>query len=73
MVGWGWPAPSGQEAFRWTSGGGMVGLGGLGSSSYAYDISADGSTVVGYAYSPSGKVTERTALCINRACTLTPV
>jgi probable HAF family extracellular repeat protein len=40
----------GLEAFRWTSGGGMVGLGDLPGgpfSSAAADASADGSTVVG--------------------------
>ena len=36
---------SGGEAFRWTDGGGMVGLGGFSSS--ARGVSADGSTVVG--------------------------
>jgi probable HAF family extracellular repeat protein len=43
-------APEGSEAFRWTQAGGMVGLGDLpgGSfSSWAYDVSADGSVVVG--------------------------
>jgi probable HAF family extracellular repeat protein len=42
---------SGAEAFRWTSGGGMVGLGDLpggGFESTAEAVSADGSTVVGY-------------------------
>jgi probable HAF family extracellular repeat protein len=40
-----------QEAFRWTSGGGMVGLGHLpggGADSSAEAVSADGSVVVGY-------------------------
>jgi len=36
---------SGREVFRWTSGGGMVGLGGLGGIASA--VSADGSVVVG--------------------------
>jgi len=37
------------QAFRWTAAGGMVGLGFIdgGSFSYAYDVSADGSVVVG--------------------------
>ncbi len=42
---------SGREAFRWTSGGGMVGLGDLPggeSDSEANGVSADGSVVVGY-------------------------
>lgn len=41
---------SGQEAFRWTSGGGMVGLGDLPGgpfSSSARGVSADGSVIVG--------------------------
>jgi YD repeat-containing protein/probable HAF family extracellular repeat protein len=40
-----------DEAFRWTSGGGMVGLGNLRenpSGSRAYGVSANGSVVVGY-------------------------
>ncbi len=43
----GWTNP---EAFRWTSSGGMVGLGDLvgGDHSSALDVSDDGSTVVGY-------------------------
>jgi probable HAF family extracellular repeat protein len=48
---------SGKEAFRWTSGGGMVGLGELSGGnfySHAYGISADGSTVVGMSISASG-------------------
>jgi hypothetical protein len=41
---------SGDEAFRWTSGGGMVGLGSLYGTyrSHALGVSADGSVVVGY-------------------------
>jgi probable HAF family extracellular repeat protein len=45
-------------AFRWTSGGGMVGLGDLPGGqvgSYALDVSADGSTVVGYGTTDSGR------------------
>ena len=40
---------SGQEAFRWTQSGGMVGLGSLSaeSSSRAFGVSSDGSVVVG--------------------------
>ena len=48
---------SGQEAFRWTSGGGMVGLGGLTGGNFnslAFGVSADGSVVVGYSVSASG-------------------
>jgi probable HAF family extracellular repeat protein len=48
---------SGNEAFRWTSGGGMVGLGDLpggGIGSAAFDTSADGSAVVGYGNGASG-------------------
>ena len=58
----GLPIPSGgstaqtQEAFRWTSGGGLVSLGRLPGSIYgseAFGISADGSVVVGVAYNAS--------------------
>ncbi len=48
---------SDYEAFRWTSGGGMVGLGDLdGGSFYSYasGVSADGSTVVGWSNSALG-------------------
>ncbi len=40
---------AGREAFRWTDGGGMVGLGRQpgAAESHAYDVSADGSVVVG--------------------------
>jgi probable HAF family extracellular repeat protein len=49
---------SGQEAFRWTSGGGMVGLGDLPGGSFistARGVSSDGSVVVGYGYSAGGQ------------------
>jgi probable HAF family extracellular repeat protein len=40
-----------DQAFRWTIGTGAVPLGTFGgASSMAYDVSADGSTIVGYAY-----------------------
>ena len=48
---------SGTEAYRWTSGGGMVGLGDLPGgdfSSTAFGVSADGSVVVGSGNSASG-------------------
>lgn len=48
---------SGGQAFRWTSGGGMIGLGDLpggGFQSTAYDVSGDGSLVVGDSWSVSG-------------------
>jgi probable HAF family extracellular repeat protein len=48
---------SGYEAFRWTSGGGMVGLGDLSGGSFsslAYGVSADGSIIVGYSESGTG-------------------
>jgi probable HAF family extracellular repeat protein len=48
---------SGPEAFRWTSGSGMVGLGDLPGGSFgssAWDVSADGSVVVGFGHSSSG-------------------
>ena len=48
---------SGSEAFRWTSGSGMVGLGDLpggSSSSTAGGVSADGSVVVGGSSGASG-------------------
>jgi len=55
VVGYG-NSSSGYEAFRWTAGGGMTGLGDLpgGTSSSAYAVSADGSTVVGGGSSSSG-------------------
>ena len=37
-----------NEAFRWTSGGGIEGLGNLGYSSISWGVSADGGVVVGY-------------------------
>jgi probable HAF family extracellular repeat protein len=46
VVGWS-DTSSGTEAFRWTPSGGMVGLGSLLGGSQAYDISGDGSVVVG--------------------------
>lgn len=47
IVGYG-SSTSGTEAFRWTQADGMVGLGSLSASgSLAYDVSADGSIVVG--------------------------
>jgi probable HAF family extracellular repeat protein len=42
------------EAFRWTSAGGMVGLGDLLFWSGANGVNADGSVVVGYSFSASG-------------------
>jgi probable HAF family extracellular repeat protein len=45
------------EAFRWTAASGMVGLGDLPGgifSSYATDVSADGSAIVGYSSSGNG-------------------
>ncbi len=48
---------SGLEAFRWTSGGGMVGLGDLPGGDFyseAVAVSADGSVVVGQSRSASG-------------------
>lgn len=49
IVGTSW-SESGYQAFRWTQATGMVGLGYLprGGPSYAYGVSADGSTVVGW-------------------------
>jgi len=47
-------SPLGYEAFRWTAGGGMVGLGDLPGGDFfsqARGISADGSTVVGHSSS----------------------
>jgi probable HAF family extracellular repeat protein len=46
------------EAFRWTSGGGMVGLGDLAGGAFeseARAISADGLTIVGTGRNPSGE------------------
>ena len=48
---------SGYEAFRWTSGGGMVGLGDLPGGTFesdAKDVSADGSVIVGHAATALG-------------------
>lgn len=53
----------GIQAFRWTSAGGMVGLGGLPGSSFFYStasgVSSDGTVVVGNAYSSPGFVAFR--------------
>jgi len=49
---------SGEEAFRWTSTGGMVALGDLPGGSFdssAHGVSADGSVVLGYGNSASGR------------------
>lgn len=49
---------SSQEAFVWTSAGGMVGLGGLSNlsrASWALGVSADGTRVVGYSTSDNGQ------------------
>ncbi len=49
---------SGSQAFRWTSGTGMVGLGYLSAASsvsVAFGASGDGSVVVGYGFSASGQ------------------
>ena len=50
MVGYGYNSNNNNEAFRWTAGSGMVGLGFLGTGTFsnASAVSADGSTVVGY-------------------------
>jgi len=59
VVGYGHTA-AGIEAFRWTSGGGMVGLGDLPGGlvySYATGVSADGSVVAGPSMSANGTVT----------------
>jgi probable HAF family extracellular repeat protein len=56
VVGFGNSA-SGMEAFRWTAGGGMVGLGFLGDdgvSTGALGVSDDGTVVVGFSSSASG-------------------
>jgi uncharacterized membrane protein len=54
IVGYG-SGNNGIEAFRWTTSGGMVGLGGSGfANSIAQDLSGDGSTIVGYANFGSG-------------------
>jgi|GEM_PF-606480 len=48
---------AGNEAFRWTSSGGMVGLGDLSGGTFfsaAYGVSADGSVIVGQSAGPSG-------------------
>jgi probable HAF family extracellular repeat protein len=50
VVGYG-NSSSGQEAFRWTSGGGMVSL--VNAYSTAYGVSSNGSVVVGDAYLPT--------------------
>jgi probable HAF family extracellular repeat protein len=56
VVGYGNSA-SGEEAFRWTSAGGMVGLGDLAGGGYlsrAWGVSGDGTIVVGRGTSASG-------------------
>ena len=56
VVGWSRSDPN-IEAFRWTSGGGMVGLGDLPGGAVftqAFGVSADGSVVVGVGSSASG-------------------
>jgi probable HAF family extracellular repeat protein len=45
---------SGNEAFRWTSSGGMVGLGNLYGNSSASAVTPDGTVVVGESYDASG-------------------
>jgi probable HAF family extracellular repeat protein len=50
-------SPSGKESFRWTSAGGMTGLGDLPGGDFystARGVSADGSVVVGFGTSASG-------------------
>ena len=57
VVGAGSLGGSVTQAFRWTSGGGMVGLGDLPGGlfeSFPYDVSGDGSIVVGYGTTASG-------------------
>src|ERR1043165_6941671 len=52
---------SGREAYRWTSGGGMVGLGDLPGGSFdstANSISTGGSAIVGWSSSSSGTAQE---------------
>lgn len=47
-----------REAFRWTSGGGMVGLGDLPGGAFdsiAYGVSADGSTITGFGGGLNGR------------------
>ncbi len=58
VVGYGDSANSSNEAFRWTAGGGIEGLGDLAGGlflSEASSISADGSTIVGFSYSANGR------------------
>jgi len=58
VVGGGQAATGGNEAFRWTQAGGMVGLGDLftlyGPNSTARAVSSDGSVVAGQGYSTTG-------------------
>ncbi len=57
VVGYGGSSNSSTEAFRWTAGGGIEGLGDLAGGSFwgeASSISADGSTIVGYSISTNG-------------------
>ena len=56
VVGHSWSVSSRPEAFRWTQGTGMVGLGGFSSglSSSARGVSADGAVVVGWGDCGSG-------------------
>jgi len=57
VVGWGTSGTDQQEAFRWTFGGGMVGLGDLAGGDFfsrASAVSANGSAIVGWSRSASG-------------------
>ena len=57
VVGWSSSASGPEEAFRWTSGGGMVGLGDLPGGGFvnaALGVSTDGLVVVGASHSASG-------------------
>ncbi len=57
VVGYGFLA-NGREAFRWTAGGGIEGLGDLAGGIFfgeASSISADGSTIVGFSFSANGR------------------
>ncbi len=61
VIGWSTNASNNTEAFRWTSAGGMVGLGHLPGGNFfssAQGVSADGTTVVGFGRNSGGAPTE---------------
>jgi len=64
VVGMAWISAGTANACKWTAAGGLVSLGSIAFSSRALDISADGSTPVGWDTAPGGG--------IRKACKFTP-